>query len=138
MGVPTTTSEAASRVAELLGDLLGSPEETHVRLTDHLAREPYSGIDFEIEHSRWHFLAEWKGLAGTAAVLKAARDLSRVQRATTSIPLVVVPFMGDAGKRVCADAGVSWIDLSGNADIRGPWLRLVVEGKPNRWVRRGR
>jgi hypothetical protein len=136
--VPTTTSEAASRVAVVLGDLLGSPEETHVRLTDRLTREPHSGIDFEIEHSRWHFLAGWKGLASTVAVLKGARDLGRVQRATTSIPLVVVPFMGDAGKRVCADAGVSWIDLSGNADIRGPGLRLVVDGKPNRWVRRGR
>jgi hypothetical protein len=46
--------------------------------------------------------------------------------------------MGNAGKRICAELGVSWLDLSGNADVRGPGLRLLVEGKPNKWVRRGR
>jgi hypothetical protein len=46
--------------------------------------------------------------------------------------------MTDAGRRLCNEAGVSWFDLSGNADIRGPGVRVYVEGKPNRFKRRGR
>lgn len=52
--------------------------------------------------------------------------------------MVVVPFMGEAGRRLCAQAGVSWLDLSGNADIRGPRLRILIEGRPNRYVHLGR
>jgi hypothetical protein len=54
------------------------------------------------------------------------------------LPVVAVPFMGDVGKRLCADAGVSWFDLSGNAHIVAPGLRILIEGKPNRFVQRGR
>src|SRR5262245_36531035 len=39
-----------------------------------------------------------------------------------AVPVVVVPFMTDLGKKLCADAGVSWFDLSGNADIRAPGI----------------
>jgi hypothetical protein len=46
--------------------------------------------------------------------------------------------MGEVGKRLCADGGVSWFDLSGNAHVVAPGLRIVIEGKPNRFVRRGR
>ena len=54
------------------------------------------------------------------------------------LPIVAVPYMGDVGKKLCADAGVSWFDLSGNARIVAPGLRILIEGKPNRFVRRGR
>jgi hypothetical protein len=46
--------------------------------------------------------------------------------------------MGDVGQRLCAQADVSWFDLSGNAHIVAPGLRIIVEGKPNRYSRRGR
>jgi hypothetical protein len=54
------------------------------------------------------------------------------------VPLVVVPFMGETGKTLCRHAGVSWLDLSGNADIRAPGLRIRLEGGPNLHKRRGR
>ena len=54
------------------------------------------------------------------------------------VPVVAVTFMTELGKRLCAEAGVSWFDLSGNADIRGPGTRIYVEGKANKFRRRGR
>lgn len=55
-----------------------------------------------------------------------------------AVPVVVVPFMGEVGRRVCAHAGVSWFDLSGNAEIVAPGLRIHVEGKPNKYKKPGR
>jgi len=55
-----------------------------------------------------------------------------------AVPVVAVPFMGEVGRRVCAEARVSYVDLSGNASIKAPPLHVHVEGKPNRFVHRGR
>lgn len=52
--------------------------------------------------------------------------------------MIAVPFMGAVGQRMCKGAGVSWIDLSGNAHVEGPGLRIHVEGKPNCFKRSGR
>jgi MarR family/Transcriptional regulator, AbiEi antitoxin, Type IV TA system len=54
------------------------------------------------------------------------------------IPAVVVPFMSEGGRRACADAEVSWFDLSGNAHITGPGLKVIVDGRPNRFRAPGR
>ncbi len=54
------------------------------------------------------------------------------------VPLLVVPFMGPTGRKLCAEEDCSWLDLSGNASIRAPGLRIHIEGKPNRFRRRGR
>ncbi len=133
--VNATESDAARRTGELLAALIEPNEAPQVTLTTG-GRD--RGFDFEIQISKWLFLAEWKASATTPAVLQAVHGLNQIPRASFSVPLVVVPFMGQAGKRVCADGGVSWLDLSGNADIRGPGLRVLAEGKPNQWVRRGR
>ncbi|MEI6501256.1 MAG: type IV toxin-antitoxin system AbiEi family antitoxin [Armatimonadota bacterium] len=50
-------------------------------------------------------------------------------------PLLVVPHMSEFGKTLCRHAGISWLDLSGNADIRVERLRVRVEGKPNQFKR---
>jgi hypothetical protein len=46
--------------------------------------------------------------------------------------------MGDVGRKVCAEAGVSWLDLSGNAHIIAPGLRVIVDGRPDRFKTAGR
>jgi hypothetical protein len=46
--------------------------------------------------------------------------------------------MTPSGKRTCERAGVSWFDFSGNAHIVGPKLRVIIEGQPNRFRKRGR
>jgi hypothetical protein len=55
-----------------------------------------------------------------------------------AVPLVAVPFMGPVGRRRCEDAEVAWLDLSGNARIVVPGIRVLVEGQPNRFKSRGR
>jgi hypothetical protein len=56
----------------------------------------------------------------------------------SGVHLLVVPYMGVAGRSVCAAAGISWLDLSGNARIVAPGLLVQVEGRPNRFKPRGR
>lgn len=63
----------------------------------------------------------------------AARTVGR-----NAVPVVVVPFMAEGGKKLCEQAKISWFDLSGNAHIEAPGLRIHVEGKPNAFKRRGR
>jgi hypothetical protein len=46
--------------------------------------------------------------------------------------------MGPVGRRRCEDAGVAWLDLSGNARIFAPGIRVLVEGRPNQFISRGR
>jgi hypothetical protein len=54
------------------------------------------------------------------------------------IPLIAVPFMGEVGRGLCADAQVGWFDHSGNAHIAAPGLTIHIEGRRNRYVPRGR
>ena len=59
-------------------------------------------------------------------------------RPKQDIPLLVVPYMTDSGREFCAAHGISWLDLSGNANVRGPELHIHVAGKPDQLTRRGR
>ncbi len=53
-------------------------------------------------------------------------------------PLLVVPYMSDAGQGVCREEGVNWIDLSGNMELKIPPIAVHVEGKPNKFPVRGK
>ncbi|MEI8312758.1 MAG: type IV toxin-antitoxin system AbiEi family antitoxin [Verrucomicrobiota bacterium] len=46
--------------------------------------------------------------------------------------------MGEVGQRLCEEEGVSWFDLSGNARLMTPGLRIQIEGKPNQFKQAGR
>lgn len=74
--------------------------------------------------------------APTSLAIHRARSLR--QKDPQALPVVVVPYMGPLGAAMCREAGVGWLDLSGNADIRGPGLRIHVEGRPNKHKRPGR
>lgn len=54
-----------------------------------------------------------------------------------AIPLLVVPYMGAVGRERCDQAGVQWLDLSGNARIVAPGVHLLVEGRSNQFKSRG-
>ena len=91
-------------------------------------------------------MLEWKSVATAASVGAVVRDVRRyaedVQQTRRvdgpAIPLTAVPFMGTIGQERCTEYGVAWLDLSGNARIVAPGLRILVEGKPNRFNRRRR
>jgi hypothetical protein len=46
--------------------------------------------------------------------------------------------MTDAGRRACEGVHVPWFDLSGNAHIVVPGLRVIIDGRPNRFRGPGR
>jgi hypothetical protein len=86
------------------------------------------------------FFVECKASGQAAAVAAAARQLQEYARLSgkKGVLMVAVPFMGDVGKRLCAEAGIGWLDLSGNAYLAAPGLRVSIEGKPNLFKRPGR
>lgn len=121
---------AIARTIDVLADLLGLPA------TPVEPPEGVGGPDLVVEAANQLFFIETaEPTAGR--ILEKGRRVAEFAKGR-GIPLVVVPFMGDAGKAACERAGVSWIDLSGNADIVGPGLRVLVNGRPNQFRRRGR
>ncbi|HUF08916.1 MAG TPA: hypothetical protein VMO47_06330 [Rhodothermales bacterium] len=113
-------------------------------------RSEVEGVDLSIVLEQFLFLVEARktnaapSVHSAAELVKKYASLQRDEGNTKQcvIPLVVVPFMTDSGKEICEKAGVSWLDLSGNAYMqsRCPENRVFVhvEGKPNRFPRRGR
>jgi len=54
------------------------------------------------------------------------------------VRLLVVPYMHERGRERCRQEGISWLDLSGNADITGPRIRISISGRPNIYRQPGR
>lgn len=86
------------------------------------------------------FVVAWKGSSATAPVSVAVDHVRRYASAIdkSAIPLVAVPYMGPVGRQRCEEAGVAWLDLSGNARVFAPGVRVLVDGQPNRFKQRGR
>ena len=96
--------------------------------------------DLVVEDGTLRLVIELKWAADAASIGAAANQVKAyaTRLGRRSIPVVATSFMGDVGKRICADAGTSWFDLSGNAHIVAPGLRVIIDGKPNKFARRGR
>lgn len=96
--------------------------------------------DLRVRCGEYRFLVEFKHASTTDSVGAGVHQLElyRAENDDFTIPLLVVPYMGRVGRRMAANAGVSWLDLSGNASIRAPGLNVRLLGQPNRFVRRGR
>jgi hypothetical protein len=123
---------ALKELPELLSELLDLSNGVR------LVRPQDRGADLVIElpeGRRW--AAEVKSSARSADVAAAARQ-ARAHAKEGELPVVVVPYMGEAGARAAAAEGVGWIDLSGNARLRDGDLVVRVEGRPNRYPSRGR
>ena len=86
------------------------------------------------------FVLEWKRSGSVGTVADAIRIVERYRSSFPRevIPLVAVPYMGEAGQELCARAGVAWLDLSGNARIVVPGIFYQNLGNPNRFRRPGR
>ncbi len=100
-----------------------------------------SGVDMIARAGDFIFVVDCKAKGEAASVAMAARQAKEFtgRLKKKSIPLVAVPYMGEVGRRLCDEAQVSWLDLSGNAHLFGPpGLRVEIEGKPNLFKRPGR
>ena len=128
-------SRILAQIPQLLAGLLEmSPAEIDV------SRDPLEGAGLVVTAADYLFLVDVKLSTSSAQVMSAARKLREktAQWPKPAVPLLVVPFMGDVGRRACLQEGVGWFDLSGNACIHSPGLKVIVSGHPNRFVRAGR
>ena len=89
------------------------------------------------------FVVDFLTAQSAAAGGPVGRHAASVRRSAErygehALPLLVVPFMSESGRRACSEAGVQWIDLSGNARIVAPGLRIMIDGQPNQFRTPGR
>ena len=137
MGAPSE-KHAIRLATSMLAELIEMPPEVVSSHTD----EPLGGrVDVVVGAGPYRFALEYKRSGRAAPVASAIDHLRRRSGSIEggpSIPVVVVPFMGDVGDQLCTDAGVAWLDLSGNAHIFAPGLRIHIQGRPNRYKARGR
>jgi hypothetical protein len=133
---PPTEKQAASEIVELLVELFASPR-TATNVQHAGATERY---DFAISVAGYRFIAEYKSNASTGSVAAAINGLKHYVEVHVEgeLPLIVVPFMGQVGRQLCDQSGMSWLDLCGNAKIIAPGLRIWIEGRPNKFSERGR
>jgi hypothetical protein len=98
-----------------------------------------SGADLFLSAASQTFAVELLGSGTPGSISTHAGHIAQAaKKSRRTIPLLVVPFMTEAGRRAAIAAGASWLDLSGNAHIVGPGLRVIVDGRPNQFKRRGR
>ena len=125
---------ASRRLAELL-DV--QPADMGVQY-----QAPFAGqvVDALAECRGLTFVLELRGSGSLAHIFRAThllRDIA-LHAPESTVPLLVVPFMGASAREHCREMGVSWLDLSGNARISAPGLYVHTDGHRNRSTRPGR
>jgi hypothetical protein len=133
MAVRPTEKQLAREVPAALASLLAVRQED-VRV------EAGSEADLLVSAAGHSFVVEVLGAASPGALAAHASQVAAAARrqGRKAVPLLVVSFMGDAGRRVCEAASIPWFDLSGNAHIVAPGIRIIVDGRPNRFRGPGR
>jgi hypothetical protein len=129
--------ELPKRLAELLAV---APSGVKVRQRAAAGRVGAAATSLRAAVGNLNFALECKASGQAASVAMALRAIKAFMEQGNGkvVPLVVVPYMGDVGKRLCDEAAVGWLDLSGNAHLVAPGLRVNIEGKPNLFKRPGR
>ena len=123
--------EFKDRLIRVLSDIFGSQAEL---------RSGNSGIDAYVEVNQYGFVVEFKRDSSIRSITSAVNVLRGHALVAFSgqIPLLVVPFMSATGKSYCAAENVSWLDLTGNVNIRGKNLIVKIQGQPNLYKKKGR
>ncbi len=132
--------QAVQQIPKRLAAMMNLKEgDLRIQAEATLARKA-SRADLVIAAGAYKFMVEYKSRANAADVLTAIRVVQDQPPALgkKAIPLVAVPYMGEVGRQLCAEAGVNWLDLSGNAHLEAPGLHVHVEGRPNQFTRPGR
>jgi hypothetical protein len=127
--------QARVEVIDAFAEMFGCPAQA-IRLSVP-ASVPY---DYRVSVPGHRFCVEYKNRASAAALSNALTQLKQaaLAHAGHGLPLLVVPYQGPLGKKLCEQYGIGWFDLCGNADILGPGLRIRVQGFPNKFRERGR
>lgn len=134
---PFLEKTALEVVPKMFSEYLGLPTESIG-----VVREQKRGSfhpDLLITVQEKTFAAEVKMRSDSSAIRQAIRVLHEFcEQNEKFIPLLIVPYMGETGDKICKNEKIPWIDLSGNVHIALPALHVHVEGKPNRHAKTGR
>lgn len=124
------------RLPKLIAESLGIAQ----RKVSTLNTGPDYSSDFLLKAEGYKFLVEAKSSTSKATLFMALAGLEQdiQKQGEDVIPLMVVPYMGKSGRDLCEKSGVSWVDLSGNANIHAKGLVIRIEGKPSLFIKTGR
>jgi len=127
-------NEAVKRLTSMLGQSVDFSYEHPIGKDGHQYQP-----DLVVKVGDFIFLLEVKSTHQVGMIARAIKLLQGYETiVANTIPVVVVPFMDEVGISRCNEAEVSWLDLSGNADIKAPGLRLYIRGEKNNYKRPGR
>jgi hypothetical protein len=126
-----------ARAPAMLSELLDVPEED-IEVEEEPG--PDRGFDLLVSAVGQTFVVQVKGASSPGLIAPTIEHMAAAAKALRkrAIPVLAVPFMSPSGKQACAGAGVSWFDFSGNAHIVAPGLRIIVDGRPDRFPKVGR
>lgn len=121
---------AAKKIPLLLEEWLDSPVKV---------RHEHGDVDVVARAGDQIYVFEVKGTDDVAVLERGIHHLDAyADKMQNAIPVIVAPFIGPKAREFLKRRSQSWMDLSGNADIRGPGLCIVVQGKPNAFAAPGR
>ena len=126
--------QAVRRLSEVLGIPINAADVSY---------EPRLGrrhVDAVVDSGSHLFAIEWKASGSLGHIFRAVHQFHAMagDLPESTIPLLAVPFMGESARAYCEEAGVAWLDLSGNAKIVAPGLYVHTLGHANRFRRPGR
>lgn len=96
------------------------------------------GPDLLVEAAGQRFVCDVRPRDDLPSLERARTALQGASAVAGAVAVVVVPHAGPKAREWLRTCGLSWLDLSGNADIHAPGLRILVEGKANRFASAGR
>ncbi len=135
---PPKETEAARRVRDVLESWDDNCQVLAEKEDLPEGKELYRHIDFVVFLRSKRFIGEYRKSGNIASIASAVESLKNITETEAAYPLLVVPYMGQKGARLCKQHEVAWVDLSGNALIDTESLFIHVEGKPNQYKRKGR
>ena len=127
--------QAVQRLIDLLSVSVGSAE---ISYEETVASVPTSDVSVRIGSYVFALCWSYSGALGQIAHAVDRIVIMKGSFADSSIPVLVVPFMGESARECCRQSGVSWFDLSGNAWITAPGLYVHILGHKNLYRRPGR
>ena len=130
---------AIRQAAERLAAILEVPAQANA-LTHSISGTDSRRWDAVLSWQGRTFGLEWKRSGSLAPVVAAIQDLQSAKDGMEEdiIPILAVPYMGETAAERCAEAGQSWLDLSGNARIVASGIFYQNLGNPNQFRRPGR
>ena len=130
--------DALSQIVVQLEKLVGDSAQNVEFEPETKSRNDRLSPDLVAEIGGFRFVVEYKASSLVALIAAGIEQLKRYPAEANEIRLLATPFMGETGIGKCAVAGISWLDLSGNADVTAPGLRLFIRGEKNKFISPGR